>query len=169
MIRYLLNSSTQHQQNDFQSLVRELELLRDSWLNNPCDELEGRIPAIVIENERKRLPEAMGGRSMVVDEDCPICKMMGDSCEAGLEICFWHLDGSNMDEHFAFSTFETEKEYFEDIVERELRHREFDEKWREREARIARGEPVEPDPFFDLLPLDELNPFALAEPEPPEA
>jgi len=169
LIRYLLNSSTQQQQNDFQSLVGELELLRDAWLNEPCEQLEGRIPAIVIENERKRLPEAMGGRSMVVDEDCPICKMMGDDCEAGLEICFWHLDGSNMDEHFAFSTFETEKEYLEDIVERELRFREFDEKWRERQARIARGEPVEPDSFFDPLPFDELTPFALAEPEPPEA
>ena len=168
--RYLLNSAITHQQpHDFQSRVCELELLRDAWLNNPCEELDGRIPAIVIENERKRLPEAMGGRSMVIDEDCPICKMMGDDCEAGLEICFWHLDSSSMDEHFAFSTFETEKEYLEDILERELRYREFDEKWREREARIARGEPVELDPFFDPLPLDEFTPFAVAEPDPPEA
>ncbi|PYS73404.1 MAG: hypothetical protein DMF69_04875 [Acidobacteria bacterium] len=170
LIRYLLNSPITHQQpHDFQSRVCELELLRDAWLNNPCEELDGRIPAIVIENERKRLPEAMGGRSMVIDEDCPICKMMGDDCEAGLEICFWHLDSSSMDEHFAFSTFETEKEYLEDILERELRYREFDEKWREREARIARGEPVELDPFFDPLPLDEFTPFAVAEPDPPEA
>src|SRR5215204_5531416 len=95
MIRYLLNTSTKRQQHDFDYLVRELEILKDAWLNNPCEELEGRIPAIVIENERKRLPEAMGGRSMVVDEDCPICKMMGDDCEAGLEICFWHLDCSD--------------------------------------------------------------------------
>jgi hypothetical protein len=169
MIRHLLNSSAKHQQHDFRSLVQEFEQLRDAWLNEPCEELEGRIPAIVIENERKRLPEAMGGRSMVVDEDCPICRMMGDNCESGLEVCFWHLDSSNMDEHFAFSTFETEKEYLEDTVERELRYREFNEKWQEHEARLARGEPVESDPFSDLFPLDELTPFALAEPELPEA
>jgi hypothetical protein len=32
-----------------------------------------------------------------------------------------------------------------------------------------RGEPVEPDPFFDPPVLDEFVPFSAAEPEPPEA
>ena len=94
---------------------------------------------------------------------------MGDECEAGMEVCFWHLDGCNMEDHFAFSSFLTEKEYLEDKIKLELWHREFDRKWKEREERIARGEPVEPDPFFDPPTLGEFVPFALAEPEPPEA
>ena len=172
LIRALLDgtvSSTAAAALDFESLVDHLESLKTKWLNEPNLELEGRIPAIVIDNERRRLPEAMGGRTMVVDEDCPLCKMMGDECESGLEVCFWHLDGCNMEEHFAFSTFATEKEYLEDRIKWELRHREFEQKWKEREERIARGEPLEPDPFFDPPALDDVVPFALAEAEPPEA
>jgi hypothetical protein len=172
LVRHLLERAVKpwsSGQQDFEELITHLDSLKNTWLNEPNMDLDQRIPAIIIDNERKRLPEAMGGRSMVVDEDCPLCKMMGDECEAGLEVCFWHLDGCNMDEHFAFSTFLTEKEYLEDMVENELRHREFDRKWKEREERIARGEPVEPDPFLDLPALDEFVPFSLAEPEPPEA
>ena len=172
MIRYLLRSTIPPHPDldlDVGPLVKHLESLKGAWLNEPNTELEGRIPAIIIDNERRRLPEAMGGRSMVVDEDCPLCKMMGDECEAGTEVCFWHLDGCNMEDHFAFSSFLTEEEYLEDKIKLELWHREFDRKWKEREERIARGEPVEPDPFFDPPTLGEFVPFALAEPEPPEA
>jgi hypothetical protein len=171
LIRYLLGKTfgSTGPDNDFESLVLQLDQLRNSWLNEPNDELEGHIAAIIIDNERRRLPEAMGGRSMVIDEDCPICKMMGDECEAGLEVCFWHLDGSHMDQHFAFSTFATEQEYLEDLIQNDLRHREFDRHWKEREEKIARGEKVESDPIFDASGFDEFFPYALAEAEPPEA
>jgi hypothetical protein len=172
LVRGLLDrtmSSTAAAALDFESLVDHMESLKDEWLNQPNPDFENRIPAIVIDNERRRLPEAMGGRSMVVDEDCPCCKMLGDECEAGREVCFWHLDGSNMEEHFAFSQFLTETEYLEEMVKRELRDKEFEQKWREREERIARGEAPEPDPFFDPPGLDEYIPFELADAEPPEA
>jgi len=172
LVRYLLTSTDSFANSDtldFESLVSQLESVKESWLNTPNDVLGDRIPAILIDNERKRLPEAMGGRSMVVDEDCPLCKMMGDECEAGLEVCFFQLDGCNMDDHFAFSTFVTEQEYLEDQIQMELRHREFDQKWKEREERIVRGENVEGDEFLDLPVLDEYVPFQLSEPEPPEA
>ncbi len=170
LIRHLLRSTINATADqDFEDLITQLESLKNSWLNEPSLKLEGRIPAIIIDNERRRLPEAMGGRSMVVDEDCPVCKMMGDECEMGLEVCFWHLDGCNMEEHFAFSTFATEQEYLEDRIKFELHHREWQKEWKEREARIASGELVEAEPLFDPLPFDELVPFALAEPEPPEA
>ena len=74
-----------------------------------------------------------------------------------------------MDDHFAFSTFVTEQEYLEDQIQMELRHREFDQKWKEREERIVRGENTEGDEFLDLPVLDEYVPFQLSEPEPPEA
>ena len=172
LIRELLHrttSSTAAAALDFEGLVDHLESLKNAWLNEPNPEFDDRTPAIVIDNERRRLPEAMGGRSMVVDEDCPLCKMMGDECEAGFEVCFWHLDGCNMDDHFAFSTFLTEDDYLEDQLKWELRDREFAQKRKDREERIARGEPVEPDPLFDPPVLDEYVPFALAETEPPEA
>ena len=172
LIRFLLGQTmwpADNNHSDFESLVNELDSLKNAWLNEPNIELDGRVPAIVIDNERRRLPEAMGGRSMVVDEDCPLCKLMGDECEAGLDVCFWHLDCCNMDDHFAFSNFLTEKEYLEDRVETEIRHRKFDQMWKDREGRIARGEEVESDPFFDPPASDEFFPFRPAEAEPPEA
>ena len=169
LIRHLLESADPTADDDFEALVAQLETLRDTWLNEPSEALEGRIPSIIIDNERKRLPEAMGGRSMVVDEDCPLCKMMGDECEAGLDVCFWHLDGCNLEDHFAFSTFLTEKEYFDDRAEMELRHLEFDQQWKTREERIARGEEVDDDGFLDIPTLDDYVPFRVAETEPPEA
>lgn len=172
LIRELLHSttvSTAAAALDFAGLVDHLESLKNAWLNEPNPEFDDRTPAIVIDNERRRLPEAMGGRSMVVDEDCPLCKMMGDECEAGLEVCFWHLDGCNMDDHFAFSKFLTEDDYLEDKLKWELHEREVAQRLKDREERIARGEPVEPDPLFDPPVLDEYVPFALAETEPPEA
>lgn len=171
LVRFLLESAStfsDEEISDFEDLVTQLETIKNQWLNEPNAEL-GHAPVNVIDNERRRIPEAMGGRSMVVDEDCPICKMMGDEAEAGRGIWFWHLDGCNMDDHFAFSTFLTEKEYLDDRLEMEQRHREFDRRWKEREERIARGEPVEPDPFFDPPDLYDLSQFALSEPEPPEA
>jgi hypothetical protein len=169
LIRHLLESVDPTADDDFEALVAQLETLRDTWLNEPSQELEGRIPSIIIDNERRRLPEAMGGRSMVIDEDCPLCKMMGDECEAGLDVCFWHLDSSNLEDHFAFSTFLTEKEYIDDRAEMELRHREFDQQWKMREERIARGEEVDDDEFLDIPTLDDYIPFRVAETEPPEA
>lgn len=170
LIRHLLNSTlTTVTDQDFETLVTQLESLQNNWLNEPNETLSGRIPAIVVENERKRLPEAMGGRSMVVDEDCPICKAMGDDCESGRDVCFWHLDGSSMEDHFAFSTFASEQEYLEYVVERDLLHHEFDKQWKEREERIARGEEVEFDPLFNGSNFDEFVPVILKEAEPPEA
>ncbi|HEY6119772.1 MAG TPA: hypothetical protein VIV66_07425 [Pyrinomonadaceae bacterium] len=147
-------------------MVLALEQLESAWLNEPNDEFEG-VPINIIDNERRRIPEAMGGRSMVVDEDCPVCKMMGDESEAGLGVYFWHLDGCNMDDEFAFSTFGTSEEWESDQREREERHKEFDRKWKEREERIARGETLDPDPFFDPPELDEFVSLRARESEPP--
>ena len=81
------------------------------WLSNPHHEFDGYIPEQVIDNERRRRPEAMTGRSMVVDEDCYCCKMMGDESEAGLGIYFCHFDSCNMEDEFAFSACATLEEW----------------------------------------------------------
>jgi hypothetical protein len=92
---------------------------------------------------------------MIIDDDCPVCRMFGDETSPlGMGVGFWHLDESNMDDEFAFSSFKTRQEWEVDTRRREEFHREFDRKWAEREQRIARGEPAEPDPFFDPEPWD---------------
>jgi len=149
------------------NLVPALVEVQTRWLNEPCEEFGGRVPFNLIDNERRRMPEAMAGRSMVIDENCPVCKMMGDESEAGLGIYFWHLDGCNMDDEFAFSTFQTMQEWETDQREMEERHRELDRRWKEREERLARGEVLEPDSWIDPPELDECVPSQIAEPDPP--
>jgi len=69
-----------------------------------ASDLDGRIPAILIDNERKRLPQALRPPDMIIDDDCPMCRMVGDETSLlGMGVGFWHLDGSNMDDDFAFS------------------------------------------------------------------
>jgi hypothetical protein len=143
-------------QSELDSAITRLEQLKTAWLEQPLRDLEGRIPGLIIDNERRRLPEAMGGRTMVIDEDCPVCKMMGDEAESGLEIYFWHLDGCNMDDGFAFSSFRTLDEWEGEERRRQEFDREFDRRCKERKERRARGETLEPDPFFDPFGLDEL-------------
>ena len=92
-------------------LIAYLAEQQAQWLSRPNQELDGYIPAEVIDNERRRRPEAMSGRSMVVDEDCYCCKMMGDESEAGLGIYFCHFDGCNMEDEFAFSSCATMEEW----------------------------------------------------------
>ena len=102
---------------DLTDVVRELEALRDEWLNTPeYMDLHGRTPASVIERERQRMPEAMTGAEAVVDHDCPMCQMMADLPGP----MFWHLDGCNMDEGFAFSFHRTREEW-------EAEQREYEE------------------------------------------
>ena len=136
--------------NDLQTeaeLMAMLDDVKSVWLNEPGAEFESHAPINIIDNERRRIPEAMRGRSMVVDENCPLCKMMGDEAEAGLGIYFWHLDGCNMDDEFTFSTFLTIEEWETERSEMEERHQEFDRIWKEREQRLTAGEAFEADPF----------------------
>jgi hypothetical protein len=94
---------------------------------------------------------------MIVDDDCPMCQMFGDETSPlGMGVGFWHLDGCNMDEDFAFSHFRTREEWEAENRERAEFNKEFDRRWKERKERIARGEQPEPDPFFDPDPFPGL-------------
>jgi len=145
--------------------ISKLEELKLQWLAEPNEEFSGHVPFIVLDNERKRLPEAMGGRTMVVDEDCPICKMLGDEAEAGLGVYFWHLDGCNMEQDFAFSTHLTKEEWETEQLMYENIAKECEKKMAQRE----RQELLEDEFPFDSLQTMEFVPWRQFEDEPPEA
>jgi len=140
------------------SLINRLAQIKTNWLEQPLPDFDGRIPAILIDNERKRLPIALRPRDMIVDEDCPVCQMFGDeTTPLGMGVGFWHLDGSHMDEDFVFSSCKTREEWEAENHRREEFDKESNRRWEERQQRIARGEPLGPDPFFDPDPFPDLE------------
>ncbi len=108
-----------------------LQDLKEEWLEQPQKDFSGRVPALIIENERRRLPSTMSSKDVVIDEDCDICQMMGDDIRMGLGVSFWGLDGCNMDDDFAFSFFRTREEWEADKQRWKEFNREFDRKWKE--------------------------------------
>jgi hypothetical protein len=131
-----------------QQLAR-LEELKNIWLNQPHSDYDERVPAVLIENERKRLPIAMLPRDMIIDDDCPVCQMMANPASPlGMGVGFWHLNGAHMDDDFAFSTCRTPAEWEAENQRREEFDREFNRRWEEREDRRGREMPVEE--LFDL-------------------
>jgi hypothetical protein len=89
--------------------VPRLSAARDRWLDGPNDEYHGRTPRSIINRERARLPEAIGAEEAIIDHDCPLCQMMADELHGPT---FWHLDGCNMDEDFAFDLqYQTREEW----------------------------------------------------------
>ena len=155
-----------------QELLARLEQIKTEWLESPQDDFDGHIPAILIDNERKRLPQALLPHDMIIDDDCPVCRAFGDETSPlGMGVGFWHLDGSNMDDDFAFSHYQKREDWEAENRRREEFALECDRKWQERQDRIARGETPEPDPFFDPKPVGEgwawFDPLAFPDsPEP---
>lgn len=127
------------------SEIARLEKFKTEWLEQPQEEYGGRIPALLIENERIRLPIAMRGHDMVMDDDCPVCQMMANDAELGMEVGFWHLDGSHMDDEFAFSDLRTRGEWEARRREWEEFTENFNREWDESRQRegTAGVEPVE--------------------------
>lgn len=149
LVRFLLWSTLDHQPLDesdalfdLEAEINWLEQTKREWLESPQRDFDGRVPALLIENERKRLPITLQARDMIIDENCDLCMMSAREVEMGYGPGFWHLDGSNMDEGFAFSFCRTQEEWEKENREREEFDKEFNRKWKEREERIARGEPM---------------------------
>jgi hypothetical protein len=110
--------------------VPRLERVREAWLDAPDPEFHGRTPRSIIDRERARLPEGISGHDAVVDPDCPCCQMMSDLPGP----TFWHLDGSGMDDDFAFDIYHRTREDWE--AERrswEEHSRRFNAEWSERQ------------------------------------
>jgi hypothetical protein len=129
--------------DDLESQVVRLEQIKQTWLETPDSDSDGRAPANIIESERRRLPLVLRPSDLFVDDDCPICVMVAQEAAAGIGMSFQHFDGSHMDNDFAFSFFETRQEWEEENRRMEEFHRDFDRRWNERETRIAAGENAE--------------------------
>ena len=94
----------------FMTEVERLEVVRDEWLDSLAEDLSlPRTPREIIRSERRRLPEGMSGREAMHDADCPCCQMLADMPGPS----FWHLDGCNMDDEFAFSIYERTREQWD--------------------------------------------------------
>jgi len=149
-------------------LITELEQIKTTWLESPQDDLDGRVPAVLIDNERRRMPQAMRPRDMIIDDDCPMCQMFGDETSPlGMGVGFWHLDSSHMEDEFAFSSCRTLEEWEAENHRREEFDRQFKQEYEARRERLARGEAIEedchPDPRFQFGPFEwEDDPKALS-------
>ena len=143
LVRHLLWHATELDCSDFDTAVSRLEQIKSDWLETGDGEYDGKVPAIIIDNERKRLPQAMSAAEIMIDEDCDLCRMAALDAEMGFGPTFWHLDGCNMDDGFAFSSCRTLEEWEAENREREEFDREFNRKMEERRQRIAGGEIVD--------------------------
>ncbi len=142
----ITNARTSDDSRSLESEIARLDKLKTEWLKQPQEDYDGRIPALLIENERIRLPIAMRVHDMVIDDECPVCQMMANDAELGMEVGFWHLDGSHMDEDFAFSELRTLEEWEAQRREWEGFTEKFNREWEERQRQLTckpTEEPVE--------------------------
>ncbi|MFL5243875.1 MAG: hypothetical protein ACJ8FY_17370 [Gemmataceae bacterium] len=122
--------------------IPRLENVRETWLDAPNLEFHSRTPCSIIRRERARLPEGMSRHEAIVDADCPCCQMLADLPGPA----FWHLDGCNMDDDFAFDIHRRTREEWEDEQRKWEEHsRRFNAEWAERERlgvtdSMARGD-----------------------------
>jgi hypothetical protein len=100
----------------------------EAWLNSPCEELGGRIPIAIIESERRRIPLIISAKEVLFD-DCPLCEMLAEDMGETLGPGFFHLDGSNMDPLFEFSTYLTREEWEAEERRWEEYNEEFARQW----------------------------------------
>lgn len=111
--------------------VPRLQSIREAWLDAPDPECHGRTPRSIINRERARLPEGMSGHDAMIDLDCPSCQMMSEMPGP----VFWHLDGSGMDDDFAFDIYRhTREEWEEERRAWEEHSRRFNAEWSERKC-----------------------------------
>jgi len=141
-------------QTEYLQQLARLEKLKTEWLEQPQEDYSGRIPALLIENERIRLPIAMRVHDMVIDDDCPVCQMMANDAELGMEVGFWHLDGAHMDDDFAFSDLRTREEWEAHRREWEEFTENFNREWEESQQleRLTGAKPLQHP--LDLSELD---------------
>lgn len=91
----------------------ELRVLVTEWLSEPQDEFSGRSAAQIIQMERQRIPQALSREETIIDCDCPLCNLMADLPGPA----FWGLDGSGLPLEYPFTTFKSEEEWNELMLE----------------------------------------------------
>jgi hypothetical protein len=147
LVRHLLWNAVAIDCHNREAAISTLEKMKTSWLESNCEDYDGKVPAIIIENERKRLPQTMTAQEMIIDENCECCRMSAQDLEMGFGPGFWHLDGSGMDEGFVFSHFRTLAEWEAEQREWEEFTRKFERENEEQKRSIAPVEQVDAEPF----------------------
>lgn len=122
LVRHLLAACRGSTLRDVEELAELLHAEQQRWLHAGQAELHGFSPYLVIEYERARLPFTVPAKEVFGDHDCPVCEEMR---ELGGP-CFWHLDGSDMDNEFVFSFHETREEWEEEQRSWQEKSGEFD-------------------------------------------
>jgi hypothetical protein len=67
----------------------------------------------------------MSGHEAMIDADCPCCQMLADIPGP----MFWHLDGSGMDDDFAFDIYHRTREEWEAEQSQWEEHRNRFDRW----------------------------------------
>ena len=131
LVRHLLEECLHLRKNggDESDAVKELTKRAADWLELSQAEFSGRVPAHMIDWERRRMNVTMSAHEGYFDHDCSTCRAMLEDTTTPM---FWHLDGCNMDEGFAFSYHRTIEEY-------EAQEKEYEEMSRKFEADRAAG------------------------------
>ncbi len=111
--------------------IERLAEMREWWFDSPDPEFHGRTPRSIMHNERVRIPEAMSPEESIVDPDCPFCEMQAELPGP----VFWHLDGSGMDDDFAFSLWHETRDEWE---AEQHQHEEFNRRFEEQHAEETR-------------------------------
>ncbi len=106
--------------------VQTLRELASEWMKRGQEDLAGRVPAEIVESERRRINLTASPLEYIIDDDCEICRMMAAEFDTPM---FWHLDGCNMDDRFEFSFFATREEWDEDKRRFEEFNIEFERKY----------------------------------------
>ncbi len=104
---------------------------------------------------RHLLWSALGCRSLLQASESTDLAAAVTLLEMGGGPGFWYLDGSHMDDEFAFSFCRTRSEWDEENRRREEFNLEFNRRWEERKRRLAQGESV--DEEFDLDWVDSFQ------------
>lgn len=124
---------------DVDTAIAWLEKCKLRWLEEPHAEYDGKIPALIAESERRRLP--MATTPEILDPDCPICQMLADQSSVDFTPTFWALDSSDLEEDFVFSVCRTREEWEADRQDFEQFTREFNEEWQQKITRLS--EPLD--------------------------
>ena len=115
-------------QRELDAFVRDevirLRKVGEQWLDAPWDEDPMRTPRGIINLERRRQPN--GGQFHPIDPDCPCCQALAEMPSIG----FWHMDGCNMDDLFAFAYYhETIESWERDQADYREFSEQMDQEW----------------------------------------
>ncbi|XZE18944.1 hypothetical protein SH449x_004251 [Pirellulaceae bacterium SH449] len=105
--------------------VIRLREIGNQWLDAPWEDDPMRTPRGIINLERRRQPN--GGQFHPIDPDCPCCQALAEMPGIG----FWHMDGCNMDDLFAFAYHHKTIESWElDQADFRAFNEQIDQEWK---------------------------------------